>query len=57
MVGSMLNSHTAAHLMPWADRGFGDVDGPLLVKAESQVFEGGQCLPPHVMHLPMPSLC
>ena len=39
MVGSSLNSGTTAHLMPLALHG--DLDGSLLVTAESDKFRGG----------------
>ncbi len=40
MVGSVLNSTTAAHLLPLTDNG-GDLDGSLLVTEDSQKFHHG----------------
>jgi L-alanine-DL-glutamate epimerase-like enolase superfamily enzyme len=43
MVASSLGCTASAHLLPLADGGWGDVDGPLLVTQESDRFLEGVC--------------
>ena len=58
MVGSSLNSGTTAHLMPLALHG--DLDGSLLVTADSDKFSGGFAWgeqdSPNVGHIILPDL-